>query len=66
MSLHFSFALFSLRDKPEKFTEDTESLRSTTPDDMRSVVSTTSTDAVIIEGKVCLILGVVGWCEGAG
>ena len=46
----FSFSLYSLRDKPEKFTEDTESLRSTTPDDQRSVVSTTSTDAVIIEG----------------
>ena len=48
---NFSFLMFSLRDKPEKFTEDSESLRPTSPDDLSSVVSCSTSDAVIIEGN---------------
>ena len=44
--------MFSLRDKPEKFTEDSESLRPTSPDDLSSVVSCSTSDAVIIEGNI--------------
>ena len=43
--------MFSLRDKPEKFTEDSESLRPTSPDDLSSVLSCSTSDAVIIEGN---------------